>query len=62
MAKPKPKTKTKKAAPKRKSKGKRHPVHARSLDRMAEDAEQMSQYNVAKIFRQEAKRLRSIVR
>lgn len=54
--------KTKKTTTKRKSKGKRHPLFAHSLDRMARDAEQVSSYTLAKILRNEAKRVRTIVR
>lgn len=51
---------------KRKSKGKQHPLHAESLDRIAEDLMAGRTYpssgEIAQLFRREANRVRSIVR
>lgn len=58
--------KTKKVV-KRKSKGKRHTVHAESLDRMANELGEhdvgfVVRGELAQLFRSEAQRLRSILR
>ena len=50
----------KKTQPKRKSKGKRHPVYARSLDKIADSITQG--VGVASALRLEAQRIRKIVR
>jgi len=56
-----------KAKPKRKSKGKRHPVHAETLDLLA-DALSLSQegligrQEMIKVLRDEADRVRTILR
>lgn len=66
-------TKTKVAARqlpghKRRSKGKQHPLHAESLEHMARELElnrsgaYPTAIEIAKVFRGEAKRIRSIVR
>jgi hypothetical protein len=52
-----------KAKPKkRKSKGRQHPLHAESLDRMSAELETIGAVTIAKVFRHEAKRVRTILR
>lgn len=55
--------------PKRKSKGKQHPLRAESLERMAQDLQEQSTCNfplykedIVRLFQVEAKRIRGILR